>query len=78
MLLENLGTQIRVVESSRRSQLQNREAALERLSEIIDASCAPIRMRRATRPSRSAREARLRAKKIESERKRSRRQTYQD
>ena len=77
-LLEALGPEVRIVESSRRSQLQNRQAAMERLISVIDRSCATARRRRPTRPTRSSVESRLKSKRIESVRKQSRRDMDQE
>jgi ribosome-associated protein len=50
--------------SERRSQLRNREAALDRLADVLrEALAPPPRPRRPTRPTRSATEARLAEKK---------------
>ena len=71
-LLERLGPVVRVVASDERSQLRNRQLALERLrSRLADALRVP-QERRPTRPSRSKREARLEAKHRRSEIKRHR------
>lgn len=60
--------------SEERSQLRNREAARERLAAILaDAIAPPPRARRPTKPSRSAVERRLTAKKRRSRQKRLRR-----
>jgi ribosome-associated protein len=60
--------------SEQRSQLRNREAAEERLAEILAAATAPPpRPRRPTKPSRGAVERRLAAKRRRSELKRHRR-----
>ena len=64
---------IRVVSSARRSQLQNREAAEERLAELVRAAMVVQKRRRATKPSRGAKEARLAEKKKRGETKRQRR-----
>jgi ribosome-associated protein len=65
---------ITVAASEHRSQLRNREAAAARLSALLtDATAAPPAPRRATRPSRAARERRLAAKRQRSEIKRLRR-----
>ena len=56
-----------------RSQLRNRELALERLRAKLEEALRVRRPRRATRPSAAARERRLSAKRIESERKQTRR-----
>lgn len=60
--------------SDERSQLRNREAALERLAATIaEAIAPPPRVRRPTRPSKAAIERRLRAKQRRSRVKRLRR-----
>jgi ribosome-associated protein len=57
-----------VVASERRSQLQNRQAARARLAAQIAAALAPpAPSRRATRPSRSARQRRLEGKRHRGE-----------
>lgn len=68
-----LGDRVRVVSSAERSQLRNREAALERLADRIEEAGRTIRPRRPTRPSRGAVEARLEHKRRHSRLKRSRR-----
>ncbi|MEO6526299.1 MAG: alternative ribosome rescue aminoacyl-tRNA hydrolase ArfB [Gemmatimonadaceae bacterium] len=65
---------IRVVSSARRSQLQNREAAELRLAELVRAALVVQKRRKATKPSRGAKEARLVEKKKRGETKRQRRQ----
>ena len=65
---------ITVVASERRSQFQNRAAALERLVELLrTATGPPPTPRRATRPSRGSVERRLTAKRQRSQVKRLRR-----
>lgn len=60
--------------SAQRSQLQNREAAEERLARLVrDAVAAPPRTRRPTKPSRGAVERRIASKKRRGETKRQRR-----
>jgi len=49
--------------SEHRSQLQNRAAARTRLAAIVTAALRPEQVRRPTRPSRAAKQARLDAKK---------------
>ena len=53
-LLERLGPRVRVVASERRSQLQNRELALERLRDRIANALHIEPPRVATRPSRAS------------------------
>jgi ribosome-associated protein len=63
-----------VTASEQRSQLQNREAALERMGEVLAAAVAPPPpKRRPTRPSRGAVERRLADKKRRARTKRLRR-----
>ena len=52
-----------IAASEQRSQLQNRQAARARLSAMIEDALVPETPRRATRPSRRAKQARLDAKK---------------
>ncbi|MES2178690.1 MAG: alternative ribosome rescue aminoacyl-tRNA hydrolase ArfB [Gemmatimonadota bacterium] len=64
---------IRVVSSARRSQSQNREAADERLEELVRKALVVQKKRKATKPSRGAKEARLSSKKKRGDTKRQRR-----
>ncbi len=64
---------VRVVASDRRSQQQNRQAAEERLASLIKHALHVPKKRRATKPTRAAKERRLTDKKKRSERKRDRR-----
>jgi ribosome-associated protein len=65
---------LQVEASAQRSQLQNREAAEQRLGEIVAAALAPPpRARRATKPTRGSVERRIAGKKRRSETKRLRR-----
>lgn len=62
---------ITVAASERRSQLRNREAARERLADLVAAAIEPPPPpRRATKPSRAAKERRLDAKRRRGETKR--------
>lgn len=63
---------VRVIASERRSQLQNRERAEERLVELLQRALAIPRARRKTKPTRASKEKRLQAKKRNSERKKQR------
>ncbi|MBP2648802.1 MAG: hypothetical protein H6Q77_2426 [Gemmatimonadetes bacterium] len=69
---------LRVVASDRRSQLQNRAAALERLAGVVSRALAVPKARRATRPTRASRERRLESKKRRGETKRERRRPHDD
>ncbi|MDB4900346.1 MAG: Class peptide chain release factor [Gemmatimonadetes bacterium] len=64
---------IRVVASARRSQGQNREAAEERLVALVRAALVVRKRRKATRPSKGQKEARLAEKKKRGDTKRQRR-----
>ena len=64
---------LRVVASDRRSQLQNRGAALERLAGVVGRALAMPKPRRATRPTRASKERRLESKKRRANTKRERR-----
>jgi ribosome-associated protein len=63
-----------IAASEHRAQLRNREAALERLADLVARAIAPPPPpRRATKPSRGAKERRIAAKKRRGEVKRLRR-----
>ena len=64
---------LRVVASESRSQLRNREAATERLRELVASALAVRKPRKRTRPGRAAKAARLEAKRRRSALKRDRR-----
>lgn len=61
---------LRVIAAERRSQAQNRAAALERLQALVTAALHQPKPRRPTRPSRAAKEARLAAKRRRAQLKR--------
>ncbi len=62
-----------VTASEHRSQLRNREAALDRLAETLrEATAPPSRPRRATKPTKASRERRLTSKRRRGEVKRRR------
>jgi ribosome-associated protein len=71
-LLERLGPEVRVVASDERSQLRNRELALERLRSRLAEALHVERPRRATKPTKAAKERRLEAKRQRSQTKRRR------
>ncbi len=83
-LLQRLGSRIdrqgvlRVVAAARRSQYQNRQAAVERLQAIVERALAAPKPRKKTTPSRAARQARLDAKRRRGEKKRDRRRVDAD
>ena len=70
-----LGTEIRVVADSERSQLRNRDLARARFAERLSAALHVPRVRRSTKPSKGAIERRLQNKAKTSERKAQRRTT---
>lgn len=78
-LLERLGSRLsdgclRVVAAEERSQWQNRQAAMDRLSDLLrEGLKPPPPSRKATRPGRGAVKRRLEAKKKRSDLKRQRR-----
>jgi ribosome-associated protein len=77
-LLERLGPEIRIVADDERSQLRNRQLAVERfLARVADALHVD-KPRRPTRPSKGAKERRLAEKRQVSERKRNRRPDFDD
>jgi ribosome-associated protein len=69
---------IRVVASDMRSQSRNRDLAEERLADLVRQALIVPRKRRATKPTRAAKEARLESKKRHSTKKRDRRTTSLD
>jgi ribosome-associated protein len=70
---------VTVAASDRRSQLQNRDLARQRLAALLrDAVAPPAKARRPTRPGRSAVQARLDAKKRRGQIKRLRRRGHDD
>ena len=72
-VMARVGPRLTAVAQDSRSQSRNRELALERLRGRLSAALAVPRSRRATKPSRGAREERLRAKRRRSDTKRTRR-----
>ena len=71
-LLARLGPEVRVVASDERSQLRNRELALERLRSRLAEALRVETPRRPTKPTKAAKERRLEAKRHRSETKRRR------
>ena len=64
---------VRVVAGNRRSQMQNRAAAEERLAALIRAALHVPKKRRATAPTRASKEKRLDTKKQQAKKKKNRR-----
>jgi ribosome-associated protein len=73
LLKRKVGDRVTAVAQDARSQARNRELALERLREKIEAGLRRPKPRRATKPSRAAREKRLEGKRRQSQRKAQRR-----
>ena len=69
---------IRVVASDMRSQSRNRDLAEERLADLVRRALIIPKKRRAMKPTRAAKEARLESKKRHSTKKRDRRTTSLD
>ena len=72
-LLDRVGPEVRVVADDERSQVRNRQLAVERFRRRMADALHVEKTRRPTRPSRGAKERRLAAKRKLSERKRNRR-----
>ena len=77
-LTERYGPRIRVACDDHRSQLRNREVAMERLAERVRQGLKVQPKRRPTKPSRGSKERRLRAKKARSDTKAQRRRPTAD
>lgn len=73
MRLTHAATELTVTATERRSQLQNRGVALERLLEGLKALTVVPKARRATKPTRGSKERRIEGKKKVSEKKANRR-----
>jgi ribosome-associated protein len=77
-VLARVGPRITAVAQDTRSQLRNRELALERLRSRLATALVVRRPRRGTRPTRAARERRLAQKRRRAEAKRARRRPSAD
>ncbi len=69
---------LRLVSAATRSQLQNREAVIERLQRLVAEALVPPKRRRKTKPPRAAAERRLQEKKRRSATKAKRRTPPRD
>ena len=78
LLLERIGPVARATASDSRSQTRNRELALERLRSRLEVALRVDPPRRSTKPTKSAKEARLDAKRRQSSRKQDRRRPTSD
>jgi ribosome-associated protein len=77
-LLERLGPELRLVVDDERSQLRNRQLAVDRFRQRMAEALHVEKARRPTRPSRGAKERRLAAKRQVSERKKNRRPDFDE
>lgn len=77
-VLERLGPRVTAVAQDARSQLRNRELALERLRAKLEAALTVRRPRRPTKPTVASHERRLNAKRAGSQRKDARRPPQPD
>jgi ribosome-associated protein len=77
-LIERYGTVLRVVSSTHRSQLRNRNDAIERLTNMLADGLRTQTVRRPTGPSRGAVERRLGDKRKRADAKRARRSPSPD
>ena len=72
-VIGRLGPRLTAVAQDARSQSRNRELALERLRSRLTAALAVPRPRRATKPTKASRRARMESKRRRAQRKRERR-----
>ncbi len=77
-LLSKLGPVVKATSNDERSQLRNREVALDRLRSKLADALEDERPRRATRPTRGSKERRLSTKRRRSDVKRQRRNPARD
>jgi ribosome-associated protein len=76
--LSKLGPVVKAASNDERSQLRNREVALDRLRSKLADALEDERPRRATRPTRGSKERRLSSKRRRSDTKRQRRNPARD
>jgi ribosome-associated protein len=77
-VIARVGPRLTAVAQDERSQARNRELALKRLRSRLETALAVPRTRRATKPTRASRRARMDAKRRRSQRKRERRRPGPD
>lgn len=77
-LLDRVGPVVQATAQDSRSQSRNRELALIRLGEKIEQALKVKRLRVATKPTKSARESRLKSKRITGAKKAARRSPSDD
>lgn len=78
LLLQRLGPVVAVAAADRRSQSQNRELALSRLTDRLAGALEVQRSRRPTRPTRGSERRRLEAKRRQAQRKKDRGGRWED
>lgn len=64
---------LHLVSQAERSQILNKEKAIKEFKNIIAKAFQPVKIRKATKPSKAAKQARLLSKKLHSEKKQQRR-----
>lgn len=74
----NLDDELMIDVQEERSQAENRRIAIERLHTIVGAALKPQKLRHPTRRTKASKERRLTAKKIIGDRKRSRREVWEE
>jgi ribosome-associated protein len=77
-IMSRLGSVVRASAQDTRSQARNRDLAIDRLQERVENALKVKKPRRATKPSRSATEKRLKAKRVRGEQKAQRRKSFDD
>ncbi|MEQ1586492.1 MAG: alternative ribosome rescue aminoacyl-tRNA hydrolase ArfB [Cyclobacteriaceae bacterium] len=60
---------LQLTSQDKRSQLQNKEAVLQKLRQLLSKAFAPKKVRRPTKPGKAAKQARLKEKKFHAEKK---------
>lgn len=61
-----------ITAQSKRTQLQNKEAAIEKFNQLMGKTFARKKKRKATKPTKASKEKRLKSKKMHSEKKKMR------
>ncbi len=74
--LNSEGELIIVVQETR-SQLKNKQKAVDKFYELINSALKPIKKRKATKVSRAAKEKRLKQKQVQAEKKSRRRKDFE-
>jgi ribosome-associated protein len=67
---------LHVVAQTERSQIQNKEKAIKAFGLLIKKAFQPVKIRKATKPSKAAKQERLLSKKIHSEKKAMRKSSF--